>query len=63
MRTQLKVLKSFSPYKAGQIINVELDQFWRRRLLDGSAEKYVAPKKAVKGEGDSKSSDTTGESK
>lgn len=48
--TKIKILEDFKPYKKDQVINVNLDLFWRRRLADGSIELFVEPKKSTKTE-------------
>jgi hypothetical protein len=45
---KVRILKSFDNYKTDQVVNINLDLFWRKRLRDGDAEiaKDVKPKKA-----------------
>lgn len=44
MKMKLIIMQDFKPYKKDQIINVEMDGFWRRRIAEGSANKYSEPK-------------------
>jgi len=43
---KIEILQTFKPFSKGNIIDVEMNSFWRRRIEDGSAK--IVEEKAVK---------------